>query len=203
MKKHSLSNNYQGWKPQKNTMLSRHISSPKVHTLSSEGDMQMDYTVRAIRCHLVGVWPITGVLAAFFGLLTRFGQGATIWQLNRMAFWLMTCWWVLTIFLVRLNPPMWSAKQPRAARHATRVLWGGFSAMLTSSLVMVAAHYTYSGIWGHSSQVADLLLACGSVLWGQAAGCKSLAVYSRPKAYLYLAIIGWLLLAVLSFYQPL
>lgn len=202
MKKSSAAAPTRAWNAREKAMLSRHIPSPEKHTLFPEGDTQMDYTVRAIRCHLLGAFAIAGILAAFFGLLSGSGQGVTIWQLNRIAFWLITGWWVMTVFLIRLNPPAWSAKPPRAARHATRVLWGGFCATLSTSLAMVAAHYTYSGILGHSSPLMDLLLACGAVLWGQAAGSKSLAVFSRPKAYLYLAAIGWPALMALSFFQP-
>ncbi len=161
----------------------------------------MDYTVRAQRWHMLGAAPLTAVMAAVAFALGQAGIPASIWRLNRWAAGLLFVWWFLGIALVRRNPRPWATGVPQAARHATRILWGAAVAQLVSSLTMLGTHYLYSLILGQQYVWLDTLVACGALLFGQAAGVKSLSTFSRPKPYLYggtAMLCALFLLAVLS-----
>ena len=161
----------------------------------------MDYTVRAQRWHILGTAPMAAILAAAALALGQAGNPASIWRLNRWAAGLLLVWWVLGIALVRRNPRPWSASMPRAARHATRILWSAAVAQLVSTLTMLGAHGLYGLIWGRQVFWLDALVACGALLFGQAAGVKALFTFSRPKPYLYggtAMLCALFLLAVLT-----
>ena len=161
----------------------------------------MDYTVRAQRWHILGTAPMAAILAAMVLMFGQAGNPASIWRLNRWAAGLLLAWWVIGIALVRRNPRPWAASMPRAARHATRVLWSAAVTQLVSTLTMLGAHSLYGLIWGRQFYWLDALVACGALLFGQAAGVKALLRYSRPKPYLYAGaamICALFLLSVLT-----
>ncbi len=145
----------------------------------------MDYTVRAQRWHILGAAPLAILTASAAFALGQANLTESIWRLNRWAAGLMFAWWFLGIALIRRKERPWATGVPQAARHATRILWGAAVAQLTCTLTMLAAHYLYSGILGQQYAWLDMLVACGALLAGQAAGARTLLVFSRPRPYLY------------------
>ncbi len=160
----------------------------------------MDYTVRAQRWHILGAAPLAILMALVCLALGQAGLTASIWRLNRWAAGFLLFWWVLGVALVRQTPYPWFSKAPQAARHATRILWGIAVAQLVCTLTMLGAHALYSGLLGRQTAWLDALVACGALLLGQAAGCRTLSVFSRPKPYLYGSVTVlmalWVLMAL-------
>lgn len=138
--------------------------APYAHTMAHRVLFKTDYAVKQARWAARSALPLC---AACVLALAVFRPDTTRALLKWVfAFSLLGVW--SAAFIKRPAHGLWISTPLRAARHATRLVWGGALGAFTSVLVMWAGLTAYRAILGKASAPLDALMACGALLAGQA-----------------------------------